>query len=92
MQVFLFDHHYTLKMQQKRLQKLYIRISIGRYHFLKFILEGYDGLALLTRLENNLVVLRYSDKCHKDLMQLLASLAPKIYSVDRFLKAEKCPV
>ncbi len=67
-------------MQEERLQTIVLRIAVDRYHFLKFILEGYDGLAVLTKLQDDKVVLRYPRGMHKDLLQLLSSLAATICS------------
>ena len=67
-------------VKNKHLQQLYIHIAIEKYHFLKFILEGYDGLAILTRLKNDLVVLRYPEELHKDLINLLSSISHIIHT------------
>jgi hypothetical protein len=61
-----------------RLEKLYLRISDNQYHFLKFILEGYDGIGVLSYESNKLVVIRYPREHKKDLYQLLSSLEEKI--------------
>jgi hypothetical protein len=65
-------------MNNKLLETLYIQISTDQYHFLKFILEGYDGLGMLSSSENGVVVLRYPREMKKDLMHLLASIGRKI--------------
>ena len=67
-------------MQKRSLQTLYIRIGVDRYHFLKFILEGYDGLAVLTKVYDEIVILRYPLELHNDIVDLLSALAPKIKS------------
>ena len=45
--------------------KRYYRIHRGQIHFLKFILEGYDGVAVLRTLnsEKGLVVLHIGPGC-----------------------------
>jgi len=63
-----------------RLHILYLRISIDQYHFLKFILEGYDGLAILSKDKDDIVLLRYPVELHRDLLLLLASVSKRIQS------------
>lgn len=55
-----------------------VRIAPGRIHFLKFILEGYDGLAVLSTVDRQqgLVELKYPGELQVDLDGLLESLAP----------------
>ena len=65
-------------MDNLRLETLHFRISIDKYHFLKFILEGYDGLALLSKKEDDIVLLRYPYEMHSELLQLLSSLGKRI--------------
>ena len=65
-------------MDNQRLQTLHLRISISQYHFLKFILEGYDGLALLSKKENDIVLLRYPFEMHGELIHLLSSIGKRI--------------
>ena len=65
-------------MDNERLKTISLRISVDRYHFLKFILEGYDGLALLSKKERDIVLLRYPSEMKKDLMQLLSSIGKRI--------------
>jgi len=59
------------------LSEIYLRICPGKFHFLKFILEGYDNLAILSSYERSagIVVLRYPYEMAGDLFDLLASLA-----------------
>ena len=66
-------------MDKERLTTLYLRISADRYHFLKFILEGYDGLAILSKIDGDYVLLRYPLGMQSDLMCLLSSIGEKIY-------------
>lgn len=65
-------------MSPKRLQTLFLKIAVGRYHFLKFILEGYDGLAILSKVEDDIVVLRFPCELQKDIHNLLSDLAVKV--------------
>lgn len=69
-------------MNSNRLQTLYLKISRDRYHFLKFILEGYDGLAILSAAEDNIVLLRYPCELGEDLLHLLASISREIRPAD----------
>lgn len=63
-------------------QSLYLRISPKEIYYLKFILEGYDGMATLSTIDpgKGVVVLRYPWEWRRDLFALLASLAPEITS------------
>ena len=69
-------------MKMVRLQELYLRISPDRFHYLKFILEAYDGLAILSICDRKrgVVVLRYSETMVTDLYGLLVSIAPRLIS------------
>jgi hypothetical protein len=63
---------------EDRLNLLYLRISKDQYHFLKFILEGYDGMGILSNEKKGLVVIRYPKQIHKDLLEMLSSIGKKI--------------
>lgn len=56
---------------------LYIRINPKKIAFLKFIIEGYDGLALITTINRHdgLIKLLVSTSRHDELWKLLAELA-----------------
>ena len=60
------------------LQRLYLRIASGQIAFLKFILEGYDGLAVLSTMDadTGLVRLLYPASRGRELFRLLDALAP----------------
>ncbi len=62
------------------LNEVYLRISPGRFHYLKFILEGYDNLAILSSYHSpdGIVVLRYPQEMTHDLFGLLTSLAASL--------------
>lgn len=62
------------------LQAIDARISTDRIHFLKFIIEGYDGLAVLSTLDEKagLVRLRFPAEVRPEVEELLADLAPQI--------------
>lgn len=61
----------------KKLSEVYLRISPGRFHYLKFILEGYDNLAILSsyQISEGIVVIRYPQEMAQDLFSLLNNLA-----------------
>ena len=65
---------------QTSLHLLYLRISPGKFHFLKFIIEAYDNIAILSSVDNRegIVVLRYSEGHKNELFALLSSIATKI--------------
>ena len=62
------------------LEALYLRINPARYHYLKFILEAYDGLCLLSTVpdKKGCVCIRYPKEQTTTLFALLASLANSI--------------
>ena len=64
-------------MAASRLDELYLRISPDKFHYLKFILEGYDHLAILSSYQNSagVVILRFPKEMERDLFVLLASIA-----------------
>ncbi len=64
----------------KCLDELILRISPGKFHYLKFILEGYDNMATLSSLDSRegFVIIRYPEKLTKDLFDLLSSIAIKL--------------
>lgn len=55
---------------------LLVTIPTSKIAFLKFILEGYDGLAVLSTVDRKvgLVSLRYFPSCRDELIALLESL------------------
>lgn len=59
---------------------LYIRINQQKIFYLKFILEGYDGLAVLTTEDNatGLVSLHFPETSREDLFILLDTIAEKL--------------
>ena len=59
------------------LESLYLRINPARYHYLKFILEAYDGLCLLSTVPEKpgCVSIHYPKEQTKTLYDLLASLS-----------------
>ena len=63
-----------------KLQHIYLNIASERYHYLKFILEGYDGLAILSTVpgKEGCVAIRFPKQLAKDLFTLLESIAGSI--------------
>ena len=59
---------------------LQITIRPERIHFLKFILEGYDGLAIQSTVDakTGVVEIRYPPEMKQDLQNLLTELKPLI--------------
>ncbi len=57
-----------------------LEISPNRIHFLKFILEGYDNLAIMSTVDvrQGLVEIRYPPEVKKDLTDLLTEIASDI--------------
>lgn len=66
--------------KKKRCSLLRMKISPERIHFLKFILEGYDGLALLSTVDagHGVVELRYPPEVETDVKELLQKIASQI--------------
>lgn len=62
------------------LEAIYLRIIPSQFHFLKFILEGYDNLAILSSEDGKagIVLLRYPRELRTDVFALLETLAPKL--------------
>ena len=60
----------------RKLNEVYLRISPSKFHFLKFILEGYDNLAILSSYKSSegIVVIRYHQEMAQDIFQLLGSI------------------
>jgi len=59
---------------------LHLIISPDRIHYLKFILEGYDNLAILSTINarQGLVEIRYPPENEKDLRYLLSEITSDI--------------
>ena len=65
-------------MDVHNFKELYLAIAPSRFHFLKSILEGYDGLAILSSVDGKkgTVLLRYPPESESLLFGLLSALAP----------------
>jgi hypothetical protein len=66
--------------KKKQCSLLQMEITPDRIHFLKFILEGYDGLALLSTVDadQGIVEIRYPPEIEHDLRKLLHNIGPQI--------------
>ncbi|MGW8194021.1 MAG: DUF4911 domain-containing protein [Desulforhopalus sp.] len=64
-------------MCEKKLDTLYLRISPDKFHYLKFILEGYDNLAIISShgRHTGVVILRFPHSMARDLFTLITSIA-----------------
>ena len=58
----------------------YYRIAPQRFHYLKFILEGYDNLAVLSSVssQSGIIRLKCMNESLPELLELLAAVAPEI--------------
>ena len=63
-------------MKKRLLLELLVEVAPEKIAFLKFILEGYDGLASISTISNQkgVVVLRYHSGSGNELTELLGSL------------------
>jgi hypothetical protein len=59
-----------------RCTSLQLQISPDKIHFLKFILEGYDGLAILSTVDakQGVVEIRFPPEAEKDVSDLLKAV------------------
>lgn len=57
-----------------------MRVNPERIYFIKFILEGYDGLAMMSTIDQQQGIIRisYPNEVQKDVELLLQSLEPAI--------------
>lgn len=62
--------------QENCLSKIGLKISPGRIFFLKFILEGYDGMAILTTIDNKngLVEIKFPREQAEQVLDLLEAI------------------
>jgi hypothetical protein len=61
-----------------------LRIEPSRIHYLKFILEGYDGLAMLSTIDprQGIVRVRFPVEVKHEVFALLRDLAPRVGGID----------
>ena len=66
--------------KKKHCSLLRLEITPERIHFLKFILEGYDGLAFISTVASRpgIVEIRYPPESKNDLEELMFHIKPQI--------------
>ena len=59
------------------LETLYIHIRTDKFYYLKFILEAYDGLGILSSsgVHKEIVLLRYPQEQRENLFAMLSAIA-----------------
>lgn len=64
-------------MMEKNLECLFLQIRTDKFYFLKFILEAYDGMAILSSsgIRKDIVLVRYPSEMRYDIIQLLSDIA-----------------
>jgi hypothetical protein len=74
----------------ERLAELYLRILPSKFHYLKFILEGYDNLAILSAYNSlaGIVVVRYPASMATEVFSLLSAIAPSLTGINSYTKTE----
>ena len=67
-------------IDKNRCSTLQLKILPERIYFLKFILEGYDGLAVLSTISSRhgIVEIKYPPENEKDLTDLLHAIIPQL--------------
>lgn len=66
-----------MNMNAHQFKEVFLCIAPHRFHFLKSVLEGYDGLAILSSVDGKVgtVRLRYPQESEILLFELLSALA-----------------
>ena len=66
--------------EKRRLVDTFYRIAPDRFHYLKFIIEGYDNLAVVSSISSRhgIVRLRCSSQSLPELVRLMAAIAASI--------------
>ncbi len=64
-------------MKSQRLEVLFLKIRTDKFYYLKFILEAYDGIGILSSsgLRKDLVIIRYPTERRNEIIALLSDLA-----------------
>jgi hypothetical protein len=72
----------------ERLDEVFLRIRPDTFHYLKFILEGYDNLAILSAYDcrAGLVVVRFPRAMAGDFYALLSDIAGSLGEQDDISK------
>lgn len=68
-------------MAQCTIATLPLRIDPRRIGYFKFILEGYDGMALVTTInaKEGTIIIRYPSFFHDDLLSIIDDVTPLIF-------------
>ncbi|MBU0486098.1 MAG: DUF4911 domain-containing protein [Proteobacteria bacterium] len=68
---------------QKELQRIYARIAPEKISLLRFILEGYDGLTIMSTIDpkQGIISLRFHHKLADDVIELLEGISDQITTV-----------
>lgn len=63
-----------------KLEELFLKIRTDKFYFLKFILEGYDGMAILSSssINKSIVRVRFPSEKRAELLALLSSISKKL--------------
>jgi len=66
------------------LEQIFLIISPKKFHILKFLLEGYDNLGIISSYQNErgIVLLRYNKNSAQDIFGLLSSIATDIQAIN----------
>lgn len=69
-------------MDEPCFKELHLNIDPGKFHLLKFILEGYDNLAVLSSVDgrSGAIRLRYPQESEPSVFALLSDLSGKLRS------------
>jgi len=67
----------------ENLEQIFLIISPKKFHILKFLLEGYDNLGIISSYQNErgIVLLRYNKGSAQDIFGLLSSIATEIQAI-----------
>ena len=62
------------------MQKIFLRIALAKIAWFRFILEGYDGLCVLSTVDHNrgIVSITYHPSVAGELFSLLAAPSPDL--------------
>jgi hypothetical protein len=68
----------------ENLEQLFLIISPKKFHILKFFLEAYDNLGIISSYQNKrgIVLVRYNRANAPELMGFLSSLASELKAFD----------
>jgi hypothetical protein len=66
------------------LEQVFLTISPKKFHILKFLLEGYDNLGIISSYQSDrgVVLLRYNKANTQEIFDFLCSVAPEIQATE----------